>query len=104
MIKISNPNKNENTIFIWPEGILPEISQKELKEYSWLFSEKFSEKHLIIIGLNSEQIKNGTKKYFNSLSIYDNQLNLLNYYNKINLVPVGSNRFTTPTIFRNINN
>tara|TARA_B100000902_G_scaffold124248_1_gene124185 strand:+ start:261 stop:1802 length:1542 start_codon:yes stop_codon:yes gene_type:complete len=89
LIKISNPNKNEKTIFIWPEGILPEISQKELKEYSWLFSEKFSEKHLIIIGINSEQIKNGTKKYFNSLSIYDNQLNLLNYYNKINLVPFG---------------
>ena len=89
LIEISNPNKNEKTIFVWPEGILPEISQKELKEYSWLFSEKFSEKHLIMIGINSEQIKNGTKQYFNSLSIYDNQLNLLNYYNKINLVPFG---------------
>ena len=32
---------------------------------------------------------NGSKEYFNSLSIYDNNLNLLNSYNKINLVPFG---------------
>ena len=89
LIEISNPDKNEKTIFVWPEGILPEISQKELKEYSWLFNEKFSKNHLLIIGINSEKINNETKEYFNSLSIYDNKLNLLNSYNKINLVPFG---------------
>ena len=89
LLKISNPNKNKKTIFIWPEGILPEISQNELKEYSWLFNEKFNENHLLILGINSEKIKGETKEYFNSLSIYDDQLNLLNSYNKINLVPFG---------------
>ena len=41
LIKISEPNKSEKIIFVWPEGILPNISQKELIEYNWLFKEKF---------------------------------------------------------------
>ncbi len=89
LIKISNPNMSQKTIFIWPEGILPEISQTELKEYKWLFESKFNENHLLIMGINSQSIENDTKKYFNSLSIYDHELNLINYYNKINLVPFG---------------
>jgi len=89
LIKISNPNKSKKTIFIWPEAILPEISQEELKEYSWIFENKFNENHLLIIGINSQSIKDSTTKYFNSLSIYDNELNLLNSYEKINLVPFG---------------
>ena len=89
LIKISNPNMSQKTIFIWPEGILPEISQRELKEYKWLFENKFNENHLLIMGINSQTIENNVKKYFNSLSIYDHELNLINYYNKINLVPFG---------------
>ena len=85
LINISEPNINEKTIFVWPEGILPGISQDKLIDYSWLFKEKFSENHLLIIGINNQSIKN----YFNSLSVYDNNLNLLNFYNKINLVPFG---------------
>ena len=89
LIKISDPNMSQKIIFIWPEGILPEISQKELNEYKWLFENKFNENHLLIIGINSESIENNIKKYFNSLSIYDHKLNLINSYNKINLVPFG---------------
>ena len=89
LIKISNPNMNQKTIFIWPEGILPEISQRELKEYKWLFENKFNENHLLIMGINSQFIENNVKKYFNSLSVYDHELNLINNYNKINLVPFG---------------
>ena len=89
LIEISNPNPDEKTIFVWPEGILPGIYQKELNDYSWLFKENFSENHLLIMGINSQFIENDTKKYFNSLSIYDHELNLINYYNKINLVPFG---------------
>ena len=37
MIKLSLPNNDEKIIFIWPEGIFPDISQKELKEFSILF-------------------------------------------------------------------
>ena len=89
LIKISKPNLNDKTIFVWPEGILPEISQESLNEYKWLFNEKFSENHLVIIGMNTRTIINNSENYFNSLSLYDNDLNLLSSYNKINLVPFG---------------
>ena len=89
LIKLSDPNKNEKTIFVWPEGIFPEISQRELKEYNWLFEKKFNEKHFLILGINSKISKNGSQKYFNSLSIYDDKLDLIDSYNKIKLVPFG---------------
>ena len=89
LIKISNPNETEKTIFVWPEGILPDILQQELIEYSWLFKKSFNKNHILVIGINSESKNNGSKNYFNSFSIYDNELNLLNFYNKINLVPFG---------------
>ena len=89
LIKISEPQLGNKTIFIWPEGILPNTSQEDLKEYSWLFKENFDQNHILIIGVNSQIVKNGTKKYFNSLSIYDYELNLLSSYNKKNLVPFG---------------
>ena len=89
LIDISNPNKNEKTVFVWPEGILPNIYQKELNEYKWLFENKFSENHLLAIGINSQELKHGNINYFNTLSIYDSNLDLLYAYNKINLVPFG---------------
>ncbi|MDB3888503.1 apolipoprotein N-acyltransferase [Candidatus Pelagibacter sp.] len=89
LIEISNPNINENIIFVWPEGILPNISQEELIEYDWLFNKNFNENHLLIIGINSQSNKNVSKQYFNSLSVYDHNLNLIDAYNKINLVPFG---------------
>ena len=89
LIKISKPDLNDKTIFIWPEGIVPDITQQGLVEYKWLFEENFNENHLFIIGINSEEIKNGFKNYYNTFSVYDNNLNLINSYNKINLVPFG---------------
>ena len=89
LIQISSPKKNEKTIFIWPEGIIPGISQDQLKEYQWLFEDKFNENHLIVIGINIKENVNQTTKYFNSFSIYDHNLNLINSYKKINLVPFG---------------
>tara|TARA_B100000902_G_scaffold324820_1_gene319163 strand:- start:223 stop:1767 length:1545 start_codon:yes stop_codon:yes gene_type:complete len=89
LIEISNPIANEKTIFIWPEGIIPNVMQKELSEYAWLFNKRFTENHLLIIGINSQIESNGSKKYYNSLSVFDHQLNILNSYNKINLVPFG---------------
>ena len=89
LIEISNPNFDEKTIFIWPEGILPNISQKELIEYKWLFNNKFNKNHLLALGIN-KQIEDGdVKKFFNTFSIYDHELNLINSYSKINLVPFG---------------
>ena len=89
LIEFSKPDKNEKIIFIWPEGILPGISQEKLVGYKWLFEKNFNENHLIVLGINSKSIEKGNVKHFNSLSVYDHSLNLLNSYNKINLVPFG---------------
>jgi len=89
LIDISDPDQNEKIIFVWPEGILPDISQKDLVEYKWLFENRFSENHLLVIGTNSKVLKNGKLDYFNSFSVYDQNLILLNDYNKVNLVPFG---------------
>ena len=89
LIKLSKPDLNEKTIFVWPEGIIPDITQENLVEYKWLFNENFNENHLFIIGINSNSIKNGYKSNFNTFSVYDDNLNLINSYNKINLVPFG---------------
>ncbi len=89
LIEISSPKKNEKIIFIWPEGIIPGISQHQLKEYKWLFENKFNENHLLLIGINSKEDENKTVKYFNSLSIFDHDLNVINSYKKVNLVPFG---------------
>ena len=74
---------------MWPEGILPGISQDELIEYKSLFNENFNENHLLIIGIGSQSVKSGSKNYYNSFSVFDNKLNLLHSYSKINLVPFG---------------
>ena len=89
LLKISNPDETEKTIFIWPEGILPDISQEELIDYDWLFSKKFNENHLLALGIHSQSVNDGLVDYYNSFSIYDHKLNLLDSYNKINLVPFG---------------
>ena len=34
LIKISKPDLNDKTIFIWPEGIVPDITQETLNEYN----------------------------------------------------------------------
>ena len=89
LIKISNPDINEKIIFVWPEAIIPGIVQEELLEYNWLFDKSFSENHVLVIGINGQSIRNESTNYFNSLSVYDNELNLIDAYNKINLVPFG---------------
>ena len=89
LIQLSKPNINEKILFVWPEGIIPNTTQEQLKEYSELFNQKFSENHFLAIGINSQTIKNESKNYYNSLSVYDYELNLIDSYNKIKLVPFG---------------
>ena len=43
----------------------------------------------MVIGINSQKSDNQDVKYYNSFSVYDDDLNLLNSHNKINLVPFG---------------
>ena len=89
LIKISSPQNNEKTIFIWPEGILPDISKDQLKDYKFLFENEFNENHILSIGINDMEKDGQIIKYFNSFTIYDHNLEILDSYYKVNLVPFG---------------
>tara|TARA_Y100000590_G_scaffold302981_1_gene341611 strand:- start:20 stop:1594 length:1575 start_codon:yes stop_codon:yes gene_type:complete len=91
LIKISDPEKNKKTLFIWPEGIFYESYLEDIQKYKDLFFEAFSENHLIVMGINNFTQSNdqNNQKYFNSLVIINNKSEILSVYNKINLVPFG---------------
>ena len=84
LIELSEPDLENKTLFLWPEGIIPSINQSELSKFYFLFDKKFNDKHLLGIGIN-----NFENKFYNSFSFYDHNLNLINAYNKVNLVPFG---------------
>ena len=84
LIELSEPDLENKTLFLWPEGIIPSINQSELSEFYFLFDKKFNDNHLFGIGINSFE-----NKFYNSFSFYDHNLNLVNAYNKVNLVPFG---------------
>ena len=89
LIKISEPDPSKNIFFLWPEGIIPDIYQNEFVQYQYLFKDHFNSNHLLGLGINKQSYDQSGAKFFNSFSIYDNNLNLLNSYDKINLVPFG---------------
>ncbi len=91
LIKISDPDKGKKTLFIWPEGIFYESYLQNLSLYRNLFENYFSENHLIILGINNfvYDEKSDNKKYYNSLVLLNNKLEILSVYNKIKLVPFG---------------
>ena len=91
LIKISAPEKDKKTLFIWPEGIFYESYLQNIVLYKDLFVDKFSDNHLIILGINNFVNTNDSnkKKYFNSLVVLNNKLEILFVYNKLYLVPFG---------------
>ena len=89
LIELSNPDISHNTIFIFPEGALAGVNLNQLKSFKEIFSKKYSEEHIIIMGINTKKIINNSSKIYNSMVILDNKLNLISEYNKINLVPFG---------------
>ena len=91
LIRISDPEKDKKTIFIWPEGIFYESYLADIGKYKDLFKDTFSENHLIILGVNNFQKDSAlkSKKYFNSLVLLNNNMEVKTLYNKINLVPFG---------------
>ena len=89
LIKISEPDPSKKIFFLWPEGIIPDIYQNELVQYQYLFSDHFNSNHIIGLGINKKSDDEYGQRFFNSFSIYDNKLNILNSYDKINLVPFG---------------
>jgi apolipoprotein N-acyltransferase len=89
LIELSAPTKIEPTIFLWPEGIIPDSYLRDMNIYKNLFSNSFGENDLIIMGLNSIEIKNDKNLLFNSMAVFNNKLDLIANYNKVNLVPFG---------------
>ena len=85
LVNLSKPNKLKNTLFIFPEGIIPNIYLQDIKNYSYLFLKNFSDKHKIILGIKSYE----KSQIFNSFVVLDNNLNTLAKYNKNKLVPFG---------------
>ena len=57
--------------------------------YDNIFNKNFDENHLIGLGITNRKLEKGNYEFFNSFSIFDNKLNLIESYNKINLVPFG---------------
>ena len=74
---------------MWPEGIIPNIYQDELYKYENTFSKYFDENHLIGLGITNKEFKDNKYIFYNSFSIFDNKSNLIQNYNKNNLVPFG---------------
>ena len=89
LISLSAPSSNKKTFFIWPEGIIPNTYQNEMFLYADIFNKNFSENHLIGLGVTKKELKDGKLKFYNSFSIFDNKLNVIENYSKINLVPFG---------------
>jgi len=89
LIKLSDPDKEQKTIFVWPEGMFSSTYLNEINKYKEIFYENFSDNHLIIFGINKLEYKDNKEHIYNSLVVADNNLNLLASYNKNKLVPFG---------------
>jgi apolipoprotein N-acyltransferase len=89
LIFLSSPEKKTPTVFLWPEGIIPDSYLSDMSIYEELFSNNFGDDDLIIMGLNSVESKNSENLFFNSMAVFNNKLDLVESYNKVNLVPFG---------------
>jgi len=89
LIELSASTKTEPTIFLWPEGIIPDSYLRDMSIYKNLFINNFGEHDLIIMGLNSVETKDEKNLFFNSMAIFNNKLDMIAHYNKVNLVPFG---------------
>ena len=89
LISISSPEKKRKIFFIWPEGIISNTYQEEFYLYSDVISKNFDENHLIGLGITSRKSEKDNYKYYNSFSIFDKDLKLIENYNKNKLVPFG---------------
>jgi|TARA_B100001059_G_C17836303_1_gene588376 apolipoprotein N-acyltransferase len=87
IIRYSEPAKEKATLFIWPEGVFSGYSYNEILIFEDLIKKSFSKNHFIILGSNKLDSLSG--QYFNSMLVLDNNLKIIDNYNKRKLVPFG---------------
>ena len=87
LVKYSEPDKSQKTIFIWPEGVFSGYTFSELLTFKKEIEENFSNKHTIILGVNTFNKKEN--KFFNSMLAINHDSEILHQYDKIKLVPFG---------------
>ena len=85
LVQLSNPSLEESFLYIFPEGILSGVFLEELKEFQFLFKDKFNLNDKIILGINSQE----NSKIFNSMVLLDHDLKIIKKYKKNKLVPFG---------------
>ena len=87
LIKISEPEKKTETLFVWPEGIFSGYRYEDLLYFKEMFSQNFGDNHLILFGVNKLDKKNNG--VYNSLIIVNKKFEIVKEYNKQKLVPFG---------------
>jgi len=89
LISLSKSSENKKTIFIWPEGMIQHSTLNGIKKYQNVFLKNFKLNDRIIVGVTNPEFLNNRNIFFNSLIILNNNADILQVYNKINLVPFG---------------
>jgi len=87
LIRYSDPDKDKNTLFIWPEGVFSGYNYNEILSFKNLILNNFSSKHYILFGVNT--LDPDTGSLYNSMLIINNKFDIIQNYNKRKLVPFG---------------
>ena len=84
ILNMSNPSdKNDNAIFLWPEGSYSLINNNNLTD---IFKDSFKINQKVILGANT---KDNYGNIFNSFVVLNSKGKIIDVYNKIHLVPFG---------------
>ncbi len=87
LIRYSDPQNDLKTLFVWPEGVFSGYSFEEIYKLKKTISDNFDQNHYILLGINRSD-ENGIG-FYNSIIVINNQMEILQEYKKIKLVPFG---------------
>ncbi|MEY4370797.1 MAG: hypothetical protein RIQ48_512, partial [Pseudomonadota bacterium] len=59
LIGLSKANKEEKTLFVWPEGMIQQTRPQDLYKYKEYFNKNFSKNHYIVVGISNPITTNG---------------------------------------------